>query len=48
MSTGINEMEFEIAPKYSTAPGLYQLEWTHDATDYYSPLPPLFVIAYNS
>jgi len=40
-------MEFEIAPKSSTAPGLYQIEWYHEETTDYYPIPPLFVIALN-
>jgi hypothetical protein len=40
-------MEFEIAPKSSIAPGLYQIKWLHEEnTDYY-PMPPLFIIALN-
>ena len=44
IASGKLEEAFQIAPKSSTPPGYYQLKFSH-TSDYYSAIPPLFIIA---
>ena len=41
-------LEFQIAPKSDTTSGLYQLLWKHEVVNYYSTIPPLFLIVLNN